>query len=72
MRKNEPGAGGTGPLPQGDLRLLESDLARRLLASTVPARFAFTWTDGTPRVMPTWFPWTGRELVMRCARAGSG
>jgi hypothetical protein len=64
MRKNEPSAGGTVPPPQGDLRLLESDLARRLLASTVPARFAFTWTDGTPRVMPTWFHWTGQELVM--------
>jgi hypothetical protein len=20
-------------------------------------------TDGTPRVMPTWFHWTGEELV---------
>jgi hypothetical protein len=51
-------------LPQGDLRLLESDLAARLLTSAIPARFAFTWTDGTPRVVPTWFHWTGDELVM--------
>jgi len=51
-------------LPQGDLRLLESDLAKRLLASTVPARFAYVAADGTPRVLPTWFHWTGEELVM--------
>lgn len=60
----DPGSDETMALPQGDLRLLESDVARRLLSSTVPARFAFTWTDGTPRVVPTWFHWTGQELVM--------
>jgi hypothetical protein len=52
------------PLPQGDLRLLESDIARRLLASTIPARVAYCATDGTPRVVATWFQWTGDELVM--------
>jgi hypothetical protein len=51
-------------LPQGDLRLLETDLAQRLLASTIPARFAYLAADGTPRVIPTWFTWTGSELVM--------
>jgi hypothetical protein len=51
-------------LPQGDIELLETDVARRLLASTVPARVAYTSTDGTPRVVPTWFHWTGDELVM--------
>jgi hypothetical protein len=51
-------------LPQGDLGLLESDVARRLLASTLPARLAYLATDGTPRVMPTWFHWNGEELVM--------
>jgi hypothetical protein len=54
----------TMKLPQGDLRLLESDTAKRLLASTVPARFAYVAADGTPRVLPTWFYWTGEELVM--------
>jgi Pyridoxamine 5'-phosphate oxidase len=58
----DPGA--TRALPQGDLRLLESDVARRLLASTLPARLAYNWTDGTPRVVPIWFHWTGEELVM--------
>jgi hypothetical protein len=51
-------------LPQGDLRLLESEIARRLLASTALARFAYVSMDGTPRVLPTWFHWTGDELVM--------
>jgi len=52
------------PLPQGDLRLLDTDAARRLLASTVPARMGYLALDGTPRVVPTWFQWTGQELVM--------
>jgi hypothetical protein len=33
---------------QGDPRLLESDIARRLLASSIPARYAYTSADGTP------------------------
>jgi hypothetical protein len=64
MSEQAHGPGGKMDLPQGDLGLLDSDLARRLLASTMPARFAFVWTDGTPRVLPTWFHWTGAELVM--------
>jgi hypothetical protein len=51
-------------LPQGDLRLLDTDIARRLLASTIPARVAYISRDGSPRVIPTWFHWTGTELVM--------
>jgi hypothetical protein len=54
----------TMALPQGDLGLLESDIATRLLTSTVPARLAYVALDGTPRVLPTWFHWTGEELVM--------
>jgi hypothetical protein len=64
MGEHPPGPGQTMTLPQGDLRLLHSDLARRLLTSTIPARFAYIARDGTPRVMPTWFHWTGEELVM--------
>ena len=52
------------PLKQGDLRLLEADVARRLLSSRVPARFAYVATDGTPRVLATWFHWTGEVLAM--------
>jgi hypothetical protein len=51
-------------LEQGDLRLLETDVAKRLLASTIPARYAYTAHDGTPRVVASWFVWTGEELVM--------
>jgi hypothetical protein len=51
-------------LPQGDVRLLQTEIAQQLLASKVPARLAYVAKDGTPRVLPTWFHWTGEELVM--------
>jgi hypothetical protein len=51
-------------LKQGDLRLLETDVAQRLLASRIPARFAYVTADGTPRVLATWFHWTGSVLAM--------
>ncbi len=51
-------------LDQGDLRLLGTDLAERLLTSTIPARYAYTALDGTPRIVTSWFVWTGEELVL--------
>jgi pyridoxamine 5'-phosphate oxidase-like protein len=51
---------------QGDLALLQDPIALELLASRQPARLAYTWTDGTPRVVPIWFTWTGDELVCGC------
>jgi hypothetical protein len=51
-------------IEQGDLRLLESDLAKRLLTSTIPARYAYTALDGTPRILASWFEWTGEDLVL--------
>jgi hypothetical protein len=51
-------------LEQGDLRLLESDVAKRLLSSSLPARYAYTAADGSPRIVASWFVWTGDELVM--------
>lgn len=51
-------------LPQGDVRLLDSDVARRLLASQELARLAYVAADGTPRVFPMLFHWTGTEVVM--------
>jgi hypothetical protein len=51
-------------IEQGDPRLLESELAQRLLESTIPARFAYTALDGTPRIVASWFAWTGEELVL--------
>lgn len=51
-------------LEQGDLKLLETSLAKRLLSSTIPARYAYIALDGTPRVLASWFEWTGEELVL--------
>ena len=49
---------------QGDLALLQDPASQELLRSKIPARLAYVWTDGTPRVIPIWFHWNGRELVM--------
>ncbi|TYC20786.1 pyridoxamine 5'-phosphate oxidase [Micromonospora sp. MP36] len=51
-------------LPQGDVRLLHSPVAQRLLSSTELARIAYVASDGTPRVFPMLFHWTGAELVL--------
>jgi len=51
-------------LPQGDVRLLGSDVATRLLGSRELARVAYIAHDGTPRVFPMFFHWTGDELVL--------
>jgi hypothetical protein len=52
------------PTQQGSLDLLNDPVAQQLLQSRVPARLAYTWTDGTPRVVPIGFHWTGEELVL--------
>jgi hypothetical protein len=51
-------------LPQGDVRLLSSQVAQRLLASKELARLAYVAADGTPRVLPMLFHWTGTEVVL--------
>jgi hypothetical protein len=48
---------------QGSLDLLKEPVAQHLLQSKTPARFAYTWTDGTPRVVPIGFHWNGEEVV---------
>ena len=52
------------PVQQGDLELLQNPVAQELLHSKIPARLAYIWLDETPRVVPIWFHWNGRELVM--------
>ena len=52
------------PVKQGDLGLLQHPAAKELLASTIPARLAYIATDGTPRVVPIWFHWNGRDFIM--------
>jgi Pyridoxamine 5'-phosphate oxidase len=49
---------------QGDVRLLNEPVAVDLLARPLPVRMAYTAPDGTPRIVPTWFHWTGDEIVM--------
>ena len=51
-------------LPQGHVGLLKSDVAQRLLASTELARLAYVASDGTPRVFPMLFHWTGTDVVL--------
>jgi nitroimidazol reductase NimA-like FMN-containing flavoprotein (pyridoxamine 5'-phosphate oxidase superfamily) len=52
------------PTRQGDVALLDEPLARSLLQAPIPAQLAYTWTDGTPRVLPMWFHWDGRQILM--------
>ena len=52
---------------QGDVGLLREPLAQELLQSKGPAHLAYTWRDGTPRVVPIGFHWNGEELVMATA-----
>jgi Pyridoxamine 5'-phosphate oxidase len=59
-------------LPQGDPRLLTTPVARELLAGTALARMAYVAPDGSPRVVPSWFHWTGEELVTVTYVAGPG
>ncbi len=49
---------------QGDLSLLQHPASQQLLHSKIPARLAYVATDGTPRVVPIWFHWNGRDIVM--------
>lgn len=49
---------------QGSLELLQHPISQELLHSTIPARLAYVWMDNTPRVIPIWFHWNARELVI--------
>jgi Pyridoxamine 5'-phosphate oxidase len=52
------------PVKQGNVALLQNPVAQELLHSNIPARLAYIWMDGTPRVVPIWFHWNGHALVM--------
>ena len=56
-------------LPQGECAAGDRPGAA-LLQAPIPARLAFVWTDGTPRIVPSWFHWTGEEIVMVTYLAG--
>ncbi len=46
-----------------DTSLLNDPVAQELLHSRIPARVAYVWSDGTPRVIPIGFHWDGRDIV---------
>lgn len=54
---------------QGSLDLLNNPLIQDLLVSPVWARLAYTWEDGTPRLVPIGFHWNGQE-TLASIRAG--
>jgi Pyridoxamine 5'-phosphate oxidase len=49
---------------QGNVALLNDPVAQQLLSAPIPGQLAYTWTDGTPRVLPIGFHWDGRHIVM--------
>lgn len=46
------------------LDVLIDPISQELLNSNELARLAYTSSDGTPRVVPIWFHWTGTEVVL--------
>ncbi len=44
--------------------ILADPLSQELLASSIPARFAYTALDGDPRVIPIGFLWIGPQIEM--------
>jgi len=52
------------PARAGDLELLDHPVAQHLLSSTEPAQLSYSWLDGTPRTIPIWFHWDGKDVVI--------
>jgi len=55
------------PVKQGELSLLQTAASKELLNSTIPMRLAYVGSDGAPRVVPIWFYWNGRDIVLGTA-----
>jgi len=51
-------------MAKGGSELLHDPIAQDLLASSIPARLAYVWADGTPRVVALWFHWNGSDVPM--------
>ena len=49
---------------QGSLELLNDPVAQALLGSANMAKLAYSWMDGSPRVVPIWYHWTGEQIVL--------
>src|SRR4051794_24757158 len=43
---------------------LTDPVAQQLLHAPRLARLAYSWLDGTPRVVPMWFHWTGEAFLL--------
>jgi len=48
---------------EGSLELLADPVAVALLGSVNRRGWPYTWMDGSPRVVPIWFHWTGDQFV---------
>ena len=46
------------------IQVLNDPLAQELLKSAIPARLAYTGSDGFPRVVPVGFYWNGSKFVV--------
>jgi hypothetical protein len=55
------------PTKQGDVALQNDPVAQELRRAPLPARLAYVWPDGTPRVVPAGFHWDGHDLVLRAS-----
>lgn len=52
-------------MSEAELAALFADpVAQKLLAASLPARLAYTGTDGAPRVVPIGWDWDGSHLLM--------
>src|SRR5947207_15971403 len=58
------GEGANMSTKQGDVSLLNDPAAPQLLHANSPAKLAYSWTDGTPRVVPIGIHWDGRQIVI--------
>lgn len=45
-------------------QVMNDPLAQELMGSNIPARMAYTGTDGAPRVIPIGFHWDGRRIFV--------
>lgn len=52
------------PTKQGSIDLLTHPVAQEMLSAPYPMRLAYVWLDGSPRVVPIGFHWTGSEIVI--------
>ena len=51
----------------GDLAALHTPLGSQLLSAAIPARLGYVARDGSARVVPVCFHWTGAEIVFGSA-----